>query len=80
MAPISRTEFVGTHRGYRLYLDWCPGPRRPLCAGYRASSSPRDVRGGYDPHDVRDGEAPHFDSEDDVRAAIDATFEAPGAA
>lgn len=82
-ATISRTEYLGEHRGHRLYRDWCRAAGRwNLCVGYRASSAPRDVRGAIDddPDDVRDGEAPHFDSEDDVRAAIDATFEAPGEA
>ena len=77
VAPITRTEHLGEYRGYHLYRDWYPGARRRICAGYRASSAPRDVRGGYDPADVRDGEEPHFDSEADVRAAIDATHEAP---
>lgn len=88
VATISHTEHLGEHRGYRLHRDWCRGSgglgrRWSLCVGYRASSAPRTVRGAvddYDPHDVRDGEAPHFDSEADARAAIDATFEAPGEA
>lgn len=79
MAPISRTECVGRYRGYHLLVDWCPGPRRLLCVGFRASSVPVET-GPVGPPECRDGEAPHFDSEDDVRAAIDATFEAPGAA
>ena len=80
VAPITRTEHLGEHRGYHLYRDWCPGPGRMLCVGYRASSAPRDVCGDYNPADVRDGEALHFDSEADLRAAIDATRETPGRA
>ena len=80
MAPIIRTEHVGEHRGYHLYRDWCAGPRRMLCVGYRATSADLICCGHYDPADVRDGEAPHFDSEADARAAIDATCETPGRA
>ena len=80
VAPISRTEHLGEHRGYHLYRDWCPGPRRMLCVGVRASSAPRNVRGDYDPNDVRDGEEPHLDTETQMRAVIDATHETPGRA
>ena len=80
VSPITRTEHLGEYRGYHLYRDWCPGPRRMLCVGYRASSAPRNVCGDYGPDDVRDGEAPHFDTEADARAVIDATHETPGRA
>ena len=80
VAPISRTEPLGEYRGYHLYRDWCPGARRMLCVGVRAASAPRDVCGDYDPVDVRDGEGVHFDTEADLRAAIDATYETPGRA
>ena len=79
-APISTTEHVGEHRGYHLYRDWCPGVRRMRCVGVRATSADLICCGHYDPADVRDGEAPHFDTEADLRAAIDATYETPGRA
>lgn len=76
LSRVTRTEYVTAYRGYHLLLDWYPGPtRRLVCAGLRAASARP-----YDPDDVRDGEAPHFDTEADVRAAIDATHETPGRA
>lgn len=83
VAPITRTERTGEYRGYHLLSDWAPAGRggRLLCVGYRGAEVARtDPDSLHDPYVWRDGEQVHYDSEDDLRAAIDATYAAPGGA
>ena len=80
VTPITRTERTGEHRGYHVLRDWAPaGPGgRLLCVGYRGAEVARtDPDTLHDPYVWRDGEQVHYDSEDDLRAAIDATCAPP---
>ena len=80
VAPITRVERTGEHRGYHLLSDWAPAGRggRLLCVGYRGAEVARtDPDSLHDPAAYRDGEQVHYDSEADLRAAIDATHAAP---
>ena len=71
---------MGRYRGYHILVDWAPGPRRLLCVGYRGSTAATDDTGPIGPPACRDGEAVHYDSEDSLRAVIDATYETPAEA
>lgn len=80
VAPITRTERTGEYRGYHLLSDWAPAGRggRLLCVGYRGAEAARtDPDTLHDPYVWRDGEQVHYDTEDDLRAAIDAIYAAP---
>ena len=79
VARISTVERLGEYRGYHLLRSWESVPtRRPLCVGYRGAEVARtgpDIL--HDPAACRDGEQVRYDTEDDLRAAIDATYALP---
>ena len=64
-----KSESLGEHLGYALVRDWTRIEGRLTCLGYRASSRRSDA--------PADGEGAYFDGEEDLRAAIEATFREP---
>lgn len=82
LARVVETECVGgTYRGYYVLIDYERLGPRLVCAGYRGvEAAGTDPGTLHDPAACRDGEQVHYDSEEDLRAAIDATYAAPGGA